>query len=178
MIPTTSSRSPFPRPKALGLLAHRLHYYAQHNLLLYCVDLCYYVHACGLHALWWGEISSPSADPSLPPVPNEWALANLASAVGPVGGAVFMLQSPLLLHHPEVSYSQRVPAACECATWIDGPRCFILGSTWIAPLVHASISPSVLPILPRTSPARVRPFCPYSIAARSLPSPAHPRNPP
>ena len=34
-------------------------------------------------------------------LPSEWAIAALASAVGPVGGAVFMLQSPLLLHHPE-----------------------------------------------------------------------------
>lgn len=74
---------------SLSLLAYRVSYYAERGLLLYCVDLCYWVHLVGLAALWLAEL------------PGEWALAALASAVGPVGGAVFMLQSPLLLHHPE-----------------------------------------------------------------------------
>jgi len=81
---------------SLSLLAYRVSYYAERGLLLYCVDLCYWVHLVGLAALWLAEL------------PGEWALAALASAVGPVGGAVFMLQSPLLLHHPEA----RAPLPC------------------------------------------------------------------
>lgn len=89
---------PSPATQSIALLGHRLNYYARHNILLYCVDLCYWVHACGLQALW----RSDAAQPGDPTAPNEWALASMLSAVGPVGGAVFMLQSPLLLHHPEV----------------------------------------------------------------------------
>jgi hypothetical protein len=84
--------------QAVVLLAHRLDYYSRHGLLLYCADLCYWVHGCGLYALWFSD----AAQPDDPTAPNEYALASMLSAVGPVGGAVFMLQSPLLLHHPEV----------------------------------------------------------------------------
>mmetsp|Transcript_15487 Transcript_15487/g.48055 ORF Transcript_15487/g.48055 Transcript_15487/m.48055 type:complete len:409 (+) Transcript_15487:184-1410(+) len=74
---------------SLSLMAYRLKYYADRGLLLYALDFCYWVHFVGLAALWFADL------------PSDWATAALVSAVGPVGGAVFMLQSPLLLHHPE-----------------------------------------------------------------------------
>mmetsp|Transcript_20109 Transcript_20109/g.39064 ORF Transcript_20109/g.39064 Transcript_20109/m.39064 type:complete len:301 (-) Transcript_20109:516-1418(-) len=79
---------------ALSLLGYRLVYYAHRKMLLYVLDLCYWVHACGLFALWFTPVEEAN-------LPKGWMVAVYASAVGPVGGASFMLQQPLLIHHPE-----------------------------------------------------------------------------
>lgn len=86
----------------LVLMCFRLRYYARRRKLLYTLDLCYWVHMCGFYELWFGALAgSAGAERGAGGAPGEWAVACLASAVGPVGGAVFMLQSPMLLHHPE-----------------------------------------------------------------------------
>jgi hypothetical protein len=71
-------------------IAFRFWYYMQRRLLLYFLDLCYYVWWCSLYTLWL----SPSE-------PSWWHVAVYLSTTGPVGGANLMLQQALLVHHPE-----------------------------------------------------------------------------
>lgn len=79
---------------SVQLLMYRLIYYADHQWLLYFLDFCYWVHYWCLWALWGEGLGTAGH-------PNNFAIAMFASSVGPVGGAAFMLQTPLTLHHPE-----------------------------------------------------------------------------
>jgi len=44
-----------PLPQSIGLLSYRVHYYYSRDKLLYTLDLCYWVHICGLFTLWLND---------------------------------------------------------------------------------------------------------------------------
>ena len=76
------------------LLSYRFYYYLLRHWLLYFFDLCFYVHFAILGTLWLGALGKEGE-------PSEWNIAVFSSVTGPVGGAAFMLQTALTLHHPE-----------------------------------------------------------------------------
>eukprot|EP00746_Dinoflagellata_sp_MGD_P026766 gnl/MRDRNA2_/MRDRNA2_16310_c0_seq1.p1 gnl/MRDRNA2_/MRDRNA2_16310_c0~~gnl/MRDRNA2_/MRDRNA2_16310_c0_seq1.p1 ORF type:complete len:330 (+),score=26.92 gnl/MRDRNA2_/MRDRNA2_16310_c0_seq1:70-1059(+) len=77
---------------AVSLLIYRFVYYTYKQWLLYFIDLCYASTYALLASLWL----CPSLGCS-----NEWQMAIFTVAQGAVAGAVFPLQTPLALHHPE-----------------------------------------------------------------------------
>ncbi len=75
---------------ALALLSYRAFYYSQRGALLYLIDFCFWSHVCGLAVLWaYGSLS------------RDFCVGVFAALNGPVGGATFLLRTPLLVHHPE-----------------------------------------------------------------------------
>lgn len=76
----------------VALLMYRVYYYARKEWILYFIDLCFVNSILLIVSLWCcseGECS------------QEWLLAVYLVAQGPVAGAIFPLQTPLTLHHPE-----------------------------------------------------------------------------
>lgn len=76
----------------VALLMYRVYYYARKEWILYFIDLCFVNSILLIVSLWCcseGECS------------QEWLLAVYLVAQGPVAGAIFPLQTPLTLYHPE-----------------------------------------------------------------------------
>ena len=68
-------------------VTYRFFYYMQRRLLLYFLDLCYFVWWCSLFTLWL-----------VPGEPTWWHVAVYMSIPGPVGGANLMLQQAILTY--------------------------------------------------------------------------------
>ncbi|CAK0819491.1 unnamed protein product [Prorocentrum cordatum] len=77
---------------AVCLLLYRVRYYARKEWILYFIDLCFVNSILLVWSLW--SCTENRCSP-------EWRWAVFIVATGPVAGAVFPLQTPLTLHHPE-----------------------------------------------------------------------------
>lgn len=85
---------------AVGLMLYRVFYYARKEWILYFIDLCFVNSILLVWSLWRCpvDITNPMENMRCSPT---WWWSVFIVATGPVAGAVFPLQTPLTLHHPE-----------------------------------------------------------------------------